>query len=142
MPKRIYQGLHPSEAIAERRSTPRLARAAAASPPPPVECPVSDGLPMADSDAQARTMHYADYALQEHFRARGVESYVATDTFVFYRNGDPDMRVAPDVFVVMGVPGRERVSYKVWEEGGKAPARVDRRELATIDPNLHLQSTS
>ena len=44
--------------------------------------------------------------------------YVSSDLFIYYREGDPSARVAPDVFVVRGVPKlpRRRV-YFLWREG-------------------------
>ncbi len=88
-----------------------------AAPPPPVEYPCSDGLPMADSDWQNRAMAEAQAALRLHFADRRDRVYVACDTFVYYREGDAGARVAPDVFVVQGVSGENRKSYRVWREG-------------------------
>ncbi len=85
--------------------------------PPPVEYPCSDGLPMADSDWQNRAMAEAQAALRLHFADRRERVYVACDTFVYYREGDAGARVAPDVFVVRGVSGENRKSYRVWREG-------------------------
>ena len=42
---------------------------------------------------------------------------VECDRFVYYQEGDPRKSVVPDVFVVLGLPGHVRRSYKVWEEG-------------------------
>jgi Putative restriction endonuclease len=36
---------------------------------------------------------------------------------LYYVKGDPRKRVAPDVFVVRGVPKGNRRVYKLWEEG-------------------------
>ena len=126
MAKRMFQ--HASTAMPERSA--RLVPPARSGPPTAavlpaklaecVEYPSTDGLPMADSDVQARTMSYAHYALDLHFRARRVEAYVAMDTFVYYEKGRQGSRVAPDVFVVLGVEGRPRKSYRVWHEG-RAP---------------------
>ncbi len=84
---------------------------------PPLEYPCSDGLPMADSDAQANAMREATAALRLHFRDRRDRVYVTSDTFVYYREADTQARVAPDVFVVLGVPAGDRDSYFVWLEG-------------------------
>ena len=43
---------------------------------------------------------------------------------VYWRRGDPRAVVAPDVFVVLGVPKTTRNSYRVWDEGGVVPAFV------------------
>ncbi len=72
---------------------------------------------MADSDAQANAMREATAALRLHFRDRRDRVYVTSDTFVYYREDDAQARVAPDVFVVLGVPAGDRDSYFVWLEG-------------------------
>ena len=35
---------------------------------------------------------------------------------MYYERGDPMWRVAPDVFVIFGVPDHHRMSYKLWED--------------------------
>ena len=82
------------------------------------EYPDTDGLPMADNDFQAVTMHYAGPALARHFEGRG---YVATDTILCDVKGNRNVYVAPDVMVVLGVDGSLRSSFSVWEEGGRVP---------------------
>ena len=47
--------------------------------------------------------------------------YISGDLFVYCEEGDPRARVAPDVFVVFGVPNHKRPICKLWEEG-EAPA--------------------
>ena len=37
--------------------------------------------------------------------------------FLYYQEGNPRQSVAPDVFVVKGIPGHRRRIYKLWEEG-------------------------
>lgn len=37
--------------------------------------------------------------------------------FVYYEEGDPQRRVAPDTFVAFGVPNSERRSWFTWKEG-------------------------
>jgi Uma2 family endonuclease len=48
--------------------------------------------------------------------------------FLFYRKGDPRGVVAPDGFVVKGVPklpgGVQRRKYVLWLEGGQVPCFV------------------
>ena len=39
------------------------------------------------------------------------------DLLMYYERWDPTWRVAPDVFVIFGVPDHHRMSYKLWEEG-------------------------
>ena len=81
-----------------------------------VRYPSSDGKPMADSIEQERTMQYAGGTLRAHFRHRE-DILVAVDLLVYFREGDPKARVAPDVMVVRGVHSGIRGSYRIWEEG-------------------------
>ena len=94
-----------------------MARTAVA--PETVDYPDSDGLPMAENDFQLRTMTYAIEALASHFRTRS-DVYVSGDLFVYHEENNNTARVAPDVFVVFGVPDHRRRTYLVWREG-KAP---------------------
>ena len=101
----------------------------AALSPPAVEYPSSDGKPMADNDAQRAAIMYAIGALDIRFAGRP-DVYVSGDLFIYYEEGNPKARVAPDVFVVFGVPGHRRMTYKLWEEG-----RVPDFVLEVASPN-------
>jgi Uma2 family endonuclease len=46
------------------------------------------------------------------------EVFVSGNQFWFPVEGEPDLRQAPDVYVVFGRPKGDRPSYKQWEEGG------------------------
>ncbi len=84
-----------------------------------IEYPESDGKPMAESDFQRKPLSYAVEALAYFFRDHP-DVYVSGNMLMYYEEGSPEMSVAPDVFVVMGVSKQERRSYFVWKEG-KAP---------------------
>jgi Uma2 family endonuclease len=85
-----------------------------------IEYPDSDGKPMAESDTHRDVMADAlIFPLKEYYRQRS-DVYVTGNLLLYYQKGNPRVRVAPDVFVVFGVPNRERRTYKLWEEG-KAP---------------------
>lgn len=77
--------------------------------------PESDGQPMGESDLHREEMYYLIKGLQDHFR-HDPNVYVAGNLFLYYKKGDPRSVVAPDVFVVPGVPGGQRKIYKLWEE--------------------------
>ncbi len=48
----------------------------------------------------------------------GKVALVGADQFIYYREGDPACRIAPDVYVLPGVPpGRRIRSWKTWQEG-------------------------
>jgi Uma2 family endonuclease len=81
-----------------------------------VHYPDSDGQPMADNDLQYRVMTDLRHALDIRYDAEP-DVYVSADLLIYYVEGDPGARVAPDVFVAFGVPKGMRRSYRVWEEG-------------------------
>lgn len=89
---------------------------------PEIEYPESDGQPMAETDVHPDEMIDAIVTLKEHFRNEP-QVYVAGNLLMYYKEGNPNKSVAPDVFVVFGVPKHQRRTYKVWEEG-KAPRVV------------------
>ena len=81
-----------------------------------VRYPESDGQPMAETDLHWRAT--VDLALMLKARYRDIDGvYVASDNFVYYREGDPSGVFSPDVYVVFGVESKPRRTYKVWEEG-------------------------
>ncbi len=82
---------------------------------PPVYYPESDGEPMAETDTHIKLLIYLREALADYFRDEP-NVYVAGTLFVYYQEGDPTKVVAPDVFVVKGVPKRDRRIYQVWKE--------------------------
>ncbi len=88
-------------------------------PPITVDYPDSDGKPMAETDVHIQQLIYLREALSDYFRD-DPNVYVAGNLFVYYVEGDPSQVVAPDVFVVKGVPKGNRRFFQVWKEG-KAP---------------------
>jgi Uma2 family endonuclease len=85
-----------------------------------IEYPSSDGKPMAETDAHRDLMtHFLIEPLRELYRQQS-DVYVSGNLLLYYEEGNPKAAVAPDVFVVFGVPKQARRIYKLWEEG-KAP---------------------
>ena len=78
--------------------------------------PESDGQPMAETDVHRALMIDLLTMLQEYFHD-DPQVYISGNLFLYYQEGDPRRVVAPDVFVVKGVPGDHRRIYKLWEEG-------------------------
>ena len=81
-----------------------------------VHYPETDGKPMAETDIHYEAVTNTRFALQWYFRDRD-DVYVSGNLFVYYEEGNPKKCVAPDVFVVFGVPKKRRRVYLVWEEG-------------------------
>jgi len=84
--------------------------------------PESDGRPMAETDDHLEQMMYLVAALKLWFEKRK-QVYVAGNNLIYYQEGDPRLRISPDVYVVKGVEKRKRRVYKLWEER-KAPGVV------------------
>ena len=85
--------------------------------------PESDGEPMAESEIHLLETIYAIEALRERFDGEP-DVYVGGDLFLYFEKGRRDAAVAPDAFVVKGVPKLPpRRKYLLWEEG-KAPCFV------------------
>jgi hypothetical protein len=54
--------------------------------------------------------------IERWLASRGVVAHAGADTFVYWVEGDPTQRVAPDVYVIDGVAqSLEEPSWKVWE---------------------------
>jgi Uma2 family endonuclease len=61
--------------------------------------------------------------LKENLDAR-LPDFVAGDLLWYPVEGEPKIRIAPDVLVALGRPKGDRGSYKQWEEAGVAPQVV------------------
>lgn len=83
---------------------------------PVLDYPETDGQPMAETDLHAKTMINLRLALEAYFMA-DPQVYVSGNLLIYYIKGNPAKSVAPDVFVVRGVPKGDRRIYKLWEEG-------------------------
>ena len=92
-----------------------MARSSLLPAPAAVEYPSSDGQPIAETDHQRTPLTYAVEALRHHFRDR-TDVYVSGNLFIYYREGDPQAVVAPDVFVVVGAHSADRSIYRLWKE--------------------------
>lgn len=82
--------------------------------------PETDGQPLPDNSYQWDACTYAVEAVRWCFRDRP-EVCVHGDLFVYVEEGNPDKRVAPDLFVALRSGFRHRGSYRVWEEPGGMP---------------------
>jgi len=82
---------------------------------PVIEYPSSDGEPVAETCDH----FYAIAVLLEMLRQylTGRLATVLGNQFLYYSQGMPRMRVAPDVMVIFDVAAGGRDNYKIWEEG-------------------------
>jgi Uma2 family endonuclease len=77
--------------------------------------PSSDGEPLAETSVHVDAIINAVIALRNYLE--GQQAIVLADQFLYYAQGFPKLRVAPDVMVVFNVPPGARDNYKVWAEG-------------------------
>lgn len=94
---------------------PQVAQAA-------IEYPETDGKPMAETDVHRKLMTELIDTLERHYQAEPAV-YVSGNMLLYYEEGNPRKSVAPDVFVVHGVPNHKRRVYLLWQEG-HAPSAV------------------
>lgn len=115
-------------------------------PVPPFDCD-DDGYPHDDSAAVENDYHdrlraYLGSTMCARYADRD-DVYVATDLGLYFEEGNRAAVVVPDLMVVLGVPSRHRLSYKLWQEP-KVPdvvaevlsERTWRRDL-TVKPALY-----
>jgi Uma2 family endonuclease len=100
-----------------------------------VEYPDSDGQPMAETEVHLREMLDLIAALTRRYQETP-DVYVVGNMFLYYREGDPRSVVAPDVFLVRGVPKGYRRTYKVWEEGRVPDLVIEVTSDSTRDEDL------
>ena len=83
--------------------------------PPDLVYPVSDGEPLAETFDHLYVLLTTLMVLR-HYLA-GQQATVLADQFMYYVEGKPNARVAPDVMVIFNVAPGGRDNYKIWEEG-------------------------
>src|SRR5665213_802263 len=89
--------------------------------PPPrrireVKYPTTDGKPMAETDLHRDLMVALIETLKAFYRDDPLV-YVSGNLLLCYEKGNRRKHLAPDVFVVRGVPKHRRENYLLWEEG-------------------------
>ncbi len=82
---------------------------------PEIIYPTEDGEPLAESYEHLRAIFNIFSALTQYLI--GQEALVLSNQFLFYSQGYPKLRVAPDVMVIFDVAPGGRPNYKIWEEG-------------------------
>ena len=93
------------------------------SPQTEIVYPESDGEPMAENTVQFQWIVTIEGGLEATFRG-DPNVFVAGDLFWYPVEGDPAVRMAPDVLVAFGRPKGHRGSYLQWLEGNIAPQVV------------------
>ncbi|MEA5465094.1 Uma2 family endonuclease [Leptothoe sp. PORK10 BA2] len=89
--------------------------------PQPVIYPAGDGTPVAETYDHLYALFVTLEVLRQYLQ--GQQATVLGNQFLYYAQGLPNLRIAPDVMVIFDVEPGGRDSYKVWEEGS-VPAVV------------------
>jgi len=98
--------------------------------------PESDGKPMAETEFHLDEAVKVRGMLRHHLRSRS-DVYVGANMLFYYQEGNPRKSVAPDIFVVYGVPKRKRRIYKLWEEGVAPSVIFEFTSKSTATEDLH-----
>ncbi|NEQ32872.1 MAG: Uma2 family endonuclease [Leptolyngbya sp. SIO4C5] len=77
--------------------------------------PSADGEPVAETYAHLYALLVTLEVLRQYLEEQ--QATVLGNQFMYYAQGFPRLRVAPDVMVIFGVEPGGRDNYKVWEEG-------------------------
>ncbi|MEA5511497.1 Uma2 family endonuclease [Crocosphaera sp. UHCC 0190] len=77
--------------------------------------PSSDGEPMAETYIHLYAILTTLEVLKQYLS--GQKATVLANQFMYYSQGFPRMRVAPDVMIIFNVEPGGRDNYKIWEEG-------------------------
>jgi hypothetical protein len=77
--------------------------------------PSEDGEPLAESYVHLYAILTTLEVLKQYLA--GQQATVLADQFLYYSQGLPSARVAPDVMVIFGVAPGGRDNYKIWDEG-------------------------
>ena len=76
--------------------------------------PSSDGQPVAETYTHLYAILVTLEVLKQYLSGR--QATVLANQFMYYSQGFPKMRVAPDVMVIFDVKPGGRDNYKIWEE--------------------------
>ncbi|BAC89535.1 Uma2 family endonuclease [Gloeobacter violaceus] len=88
---------------------------------PSVTYPSSDGEPVAETFDHLYAILVTLEVLRQYLS--GQQATVLANQFLYYAQGFPRLRVAPDVMVIFSVAPGGRDNYKIWEEG-QVPAAI------------------
>ncbi|MEB3830240.1 Uma2 family endonuclease [Phormidium sp. CCY1219] len=101
--------------------------------------PSSDGKPLAETYDHLYAILTTLEVLKQHLS--GCRVTVLADQFLYYNEGFPRMRVAPDVMVIFDVEPGGRDNYKIWEEGQVPKVIFEMTSKSTQGEDLAFKKT-
>ena len=81
----------------------------------PIHYPSGDGQPVAETFDHLYVILITIAVLQQHLKQE--RACILGNQFLYYAQGLPRLKCAPDVMVIFGVEPGGRDNYKIWEEG-------------------------
>jgi Uma2 family endonuclease len=82
---------------------------------PPIHYPSGDGQPVAETFDHLYVILITITVLRQQLQQQ--RACVLGNQYLYYAQGLPRLRCAPDVMVIFGVEPGSRDNYKIWEEG-------------------------
>ena len=101
--------------------------------------PSADGEPVAETYDHLYALLTTLEALKQYLTGR--QATVLGNQFLYYAQGFPKLRVAPDVMVIFDVTPGGRDNYKVWEEGQVPSVIFEMTSFGTKDQDQVFKKT-
>jgi Putative restriction endonuclease len=101
--------------------------------------PSADGQPVAETYDHLYALLTTLEVLKQYLT--GVQATVLGNQFLYYAQGFPKLRVAPDVMVIFDVAPGGRDNYKIWEEGQVPKVIFEMTSPGTKDQDLVFKKT-
>ncbi|QQE64225.1 hypothetical protein GFS31_09050 [Leptolyngbya sp. BL0902] len=118
---------------------PRPTDVAPAPSPDPIHYPSSDGEPVAETYVHFYALLATLEVLRQYLEGR--RATVLANQFLYYSQGMPKLRVAPDVMVIFDVEPGGRDNYKVWEESQVPSVIFEMTSAGTQDQDKTFKRT-
>ncbi len=101
--------------------------------------PSSDGQPVAETYTHLYAILVTLEVLKQYLSGR--QATVLANQFMYYSQGFPKMRVAPDVMVIFDVKPGGRDNYKIWEEQQVPQVIFEMTSSGTKSQDLEFKKT-
>ncbi len=101
--------------------------------------PSEDGEPLAESYAHLYAILTTLEVLRQYLNDQ--QATVLSNQFLYYAQGFPKLRVAPDVMVIFNVTPGGRDNYKIWEEGQVPSVIFEMTSQGTKQEDLETKKT-
>jgi Uma2 family endonuclease len=101
--------------------------------------PSADGEPVAETYVHLYALLTTLEVLRQYLKGR--QATVLANQFLYYAQGFPKLRVAPDVMLIFDVEPGGRDNYKIWEEGKVPSVIFEMTSAGTQDQDTGFKKT-